>query len=186
MKGTFRQWNCCTAESAYSISGSDPFFGALLNNHSLFVYITWLLVFLTWVFLYRTPYGFWMRAAGEHPESLETAGISPQRMKFAASVLCGVFCGFAGHLSLGYLTMFSEGMSSSRGFIAFACVIFGMANPPKVFWRHCCSISGRTGSAAQNVGVPADLTSAIPYLATVLMLVYIAVSVDKKKEKKNS
>ena len=163
-----------------------PFLGALLNDHSLFVYITWLLVFLIWVFLYRTPYGFWMRAAGEHPESLETAGISPQKMKFAASVLCGVFCGFAGaHLSLGYLTMFSEGMSSSRGFIAFACVIFGMANPPKVFLAALLfGFLDALGLRLQNVGVPADLTSAIPYLATVLMLVYIAVSVDKKKEKK--
>ena len=54
--------------------------------------------------------------------------------KRQASILCGILCGFAGaHLSLGYLTMFTEGMSNDRGFIAFACVIFGMANPPKVF-----------------------------------------------------
>lgn len=81
--------------------------------------------------------------------------------------------------------MFSEGMSSSRGFIAFACVIFGMANPPKVFLATLLfGFLDALGLRLQNVGVPADLTSAIPYLATVLMLVYIAVSVDKKKEKK--
>lgn len=165
---------------------SIPLLGPLLNDNSIFVYLTWLLVLLTWIFLYRTPYGFWMRAAGEHPQSLETAGIDPQRMKFLASVLCGVFCGFAGaHLSLGYLTMFTEGMSSSRGFIAFACVIFGMANPPKVFLAALLfGFLDALGLRLQSVGVPSDLTATVPYIATVLMLVYVVVSSDRRKNKK--
>ncbi len=165
---------------------SIPLLGPLLNDNSIFVYLTWLLVLLTWIFLYRTPYGFWMRAAGEHPQSLETAGINPQRMKLLASVLCGVFCGFAGaHLSLGYLTMFTEGMSSSRGFIAFACVIFGMANPPKVFLAALLfGFLDALGLRLQSVGVPSDLTATVPYIATVLMLVYVVVSSDRRKNKK--
>lgn len=163
-----------------------PVLDPLLNDNSIFVYLTWILVFLTWLFLYRTPYGFWLRAAGEHPESLETAGISAQTMKFIASILCGIFCGFAGaHLSLGYLTMFSEGMSNSRGFIAFACVIFGMANPPKVFLAALLfGFLQALGIRLQTVGVPADLTSIVPYLATILMLVYIVVAGDRKKKNK--
>ena len=165
---------------------SIPLLGPLLNDNSIFVYLTWLLVLLTWIFLYRTPYGFWMRAAGEHPQSLETAGIDPQRMKFLASVLCGVFCGFAGaHLSLGYLTMFTEGMSSSRGFIAFACVIFGMANPPKVCLAALLfGFLDALGLRLQSVGVPSDLTATVPYIATVLMLVYVVVNSDRRKKKK--
>ena len=163
-----------------------PVLGPLLNDNSIFVYLTWVLVFLTWLFLYRTPYGFWMRAAGEHPESLETAGINPQKMKFLASILCGVFCGFAGaHLSLGYLTMFTEGMSSSRGFIAFACVIFGMDNPPKVFLAALLfGFLDALGLRLQSVGVPSDLTATVPYIATVLMLVYVVVSSDRRKRKR--
>lgn len=163
-----------------------PVLGPLLNDNSIFVYLTWVLVFLTWLFLYRTPYGFWMRAAGEHPESLETAGINPQKMKFLASILCGVFCGFAGaHLSLGYLTMFTEGMSSSRGFIAFACVIFGMANPPKVFLAALLfGFLDALGLRLQSVGVPSDLTATVPYIATVLMLIYVVVSSDRRKRKR--
>lgn len=166
--------------------GAIPFFGPLLNNNSIFVYLTWGLVLLTWLFLYHTPYGFWMRAAGEHPESLETAGVSAVKMKFLASVLCGVFCGFAGaHLSLGYLTMFSEGMSGSRGFIAFACVIFGMANPPKVFLAALLfGFLQALGLRLQSVGVPSDLTYIIPYGATVLMLVYIALRGRRKRQHK--
>ena len=165
---------------------SIPVIGPLLNDNSIFVYITWILVFLAWLFLYRTPCGFWLRAAGEHPESLETAGINPDKMKLLASVLCGIFCGFAGaHLSLGYLTMFTEGMSNSRGFIAFACVIFGMANPPKVFLAALLfGFLDALGLRLQSVGVPSDLTSTVPYIATVLMLVYVVVSTDRKKKKK--
>lgn len=163
-----------------------PFIGPVLSGHSLFVYLSWILVFAVWYFLYRTPYGFWMRASGEHPEALETAGISPVKMKVLASVLCGIFCGFAGaHLALGYLNCFTEGMSASRGFIAFACVIFGMANPPKVFGAAILfGFLQALGLRLQSVGVPSDLTAAVPYLVTVLMLVYIVVTSESRKRKK--
>ena len=160
-----------------------PVIGEVLSGYSLFVYLSWVFVILVWIFLYRTPYGFWIRAAGEHPSALETAGIDPVRMKFLASVLCGIFCGLAGaHLSLGYLNCFTEGMSASRGFIAFACVVFGMANPPKVFGAAMLfGFLQALGLRLQSVGVPSDLTAAVPYLTTVLMLVYITVSANTKK-----
>ena len=160
-----------------------PVLGDILSGYSLFVYVSWILVFAVWFFLYRTPYGFWVRAAGEHPEALETAGISPVRMKVISSVLCGIFCGFAGaHLALGFLNCFTEGMSASRGFIAFGCVVFGMANPPKVFGA--ALLFGFLQALAmrmQSLGVPSDLTLAVPYLATVLMLVYITVTATARK-----
>lgn len=187
VKGTFSDKGIVSLPTVhFDFLEGIPVLDPLLNDNSIFVYLTWILVFLTWLFLYRTPYGFWLRAAGEHPESLETAGISAQKMKFIASILCGVFCGFAGaHLSLGYLTMFSEGMSNSRGFIAFACVIFGMANPPKVFLAALLfGFLQAVGIRLQSVGVPADLTAITPYLATVLMLVYIVASGDRKKKNK--
>lgn len=187
VKGTFSNAQIVPLPTVHlDFLDSIPVIGPLLNDNSIFVYITWLLVFLCWVFLYRTPYGFWMRAAGEHPESLETAGISAGKMKFLASILCGIFCGFAGaHLSLGYLTMFTEGMSSSRGFIAFACVIFGMANPPKVFIAALLfGFLDALGLRLQSVGIPSDLTSTIPYIATVLMLVYVVVSTQHRKKKR--
>jgi simple sugar transport system permease protein len=160
-----------------------PLIGEILSGYSLFVYLSWVFVIVVWIFLYRTPYGFWIRAAGEHPSALETAGIDPVKMKFLASVLCGIFCGLAGaHLSLGYLNCFTEGMSASRGFIAFACVVFGMANPPKVFGAALLfGFLQALGLRLQSVGVPSDLTAAVPYLTTVLMLVYITVSANTKK-----
>ena len=92
-------------------------------------------------------------------------------------------CAFAAaHLSLGYLTMFTEGMSNDRGFTAFACVIFGVANPPKVFLAALLfGFMEALGLRLQNVGVPSQLASTIPYIATVLMLVYITVNARRKK-----
>lgn len=187
VKGTFADKGIVPLPTVHiDFLDSIPVIGQLLNNNSIFVYITWIIVFLVWLFLYRTPYGYWLRASGEHPESLETAGISPTKMKFTASIICGILCGFAGaHLSLGYLTMFSEGMSASRGFIAFACVIFGMANPPKVFLAALLfGFLNAFGLRLQSVGVPADLTAMTPYIVTVLMLVYIVTSGAAKRRKR--
>jgi len=111
-----------------------PFIGPLLSGNTLLVYVSWLLVPVCWAFIYKTPAGFHLRAAGEYPDALTACGKSPDKMKCLASVLCGVLSTVAGaHLSLGYLTMFSQNMSAARGYVAFACVIFGGGNPPKVF-----------------------------------------------------
>ena len=80
-------------------------------------------------------------------------------------------------------TMFTEGMSNSRGFIAFACVIFGMANPPKVFLAALLfGFLDALGLRLQSIGIPSDLTSTLPYIATILMLVYVVVSSKNKKK----
>ena len=160
-----------------------PFFGTILNDNSLFVYLTWLLVLVMWVFVYKTPCGFWIRAAGEQPQTLRTAGISPEKMKWIASILCGMFCGLAGaHLSLGYLSgTFTEGMSNSRGYIAFACVIFSAANPGKAYVAALMfGFFDALGYRLQNY-ISSDLTSMIPYLITVVMMVYVVVYGQKRR-----
>ena len=164
---------------------SIPLIGPLLNNNTLLVYCSWILIYICWGFIYRTPLGFWMRAAGEHPPSLRSAGKSPEKMKYLASVLCGVFSGLAGaHLSLGYLTMFSENMSASRGFIAVACVIFGRSNPPKVFLAALLfGFIDALGMRLQSVGFPSTLTSTFPYIGTVLLMVFVVCRANAKKKK---
>lgn len=162
-----------------------PFVGGILSGNSIFIYITWALVIIMWYLVYKTPYGFWIRAAGEQPDTLRTAGISPEKMKWISSVICGVFCGIAGaHLSLGYLNgSFVEGMSASRGYIAFACVIFAAANPAKAYLAALMfGFFDALGLRLQNY-ISSDLTSMIPYIITVVMMVYVVVSKQKKREK---
>ena len=162
-----------------------PLIGPLLNGNTLLVYCSWLLVVLCYLFIYKTPMGFWMRAAGEHPESLRAAGVSPERMKYAASILCGLFSGLAGaHLSLGYLTMFTENMSASRGFIAVACCIFGRSNPPKIFLAALLfGFIDALGLRLQSVGISSNLTSMAPYVVTVVMMVWVVRRAERRKKK---
>ncbi len=155
----------------------------IFNNQSLFVYLTWIIVIAAWIFVYKTPYGFWLRASGEKPDTLRTAGISPKRMKWIASILCGVLCALAGaHLSLGQLSgTFAENMSNSRGFIAFACVIFAAANPAKAY------IAALMFGFFEAIGlrlqgyVSSDLTNTIPYIITIVMMAWVVVRKQAKK-----
>ncbi|MGN1005425.1 MAG: ABC transporter permease [Aristaeellaceae bacterium] len=162
-----------------------PILGDLLSGNTLLVYVSWILVALSYVLIYKTPLGFWLRAAGEHPESLRAAGKSPEKMKFLASILCGLFSGLAGaHLSLGYLTMFTENMSASRGFIAVACVIFGASNPPRVFLAALLfGFIDALGLRVQSFNVSSNLTSLAPYLVTVIMMVWVVWRGERRKKR---
>lgn len=152
-----------------------PFLDTIFNNHTVFIYISWILVALVYVYLYKTPQGIWLRASGEYPEALETAGVSPRKMKYISSMACGILCGFAGaHLSLGYLTLFTENMSANRGFIALAAIIFGQANPIKTFLAALLfGFFDALGSRLQVIGIPSQFTQMIPYLATICALVVV-------------
>ena len=166
------------------IIGKIPFLGGVIDGHSLFVYVTFLFVLILWIFVYKTPYGFHLRASGEKPDTLRTAGLSPERMKWIASILCGVLCAIAGaHLSLGYLNgTFAENMSNSRGFVAFACVIFGGANPVKTYLASLMfGFFDAIGLRLQGV-ISSDLTGIIPYAITVVMMVYVVVRANRRKK----
>jgi len=162
------------------------FLDKIFNNHSVFVYISWILVLLIYVYLYKTPRGIWLRAAGEYPEALETAGVSAKKMKYKSSIYCGILCGFAGaHLSLGYLTLFSENMSANRGFIAVAAIIFGKANPIMTFFAALMfGFFDALGIRLQVVGIPSQFTQMIPYIATIVAL-FIVTNRQLQKHKKN-
>jgi ABC-type uncharacterized transport system permease subunit len=163
-----------------------PILDVVFNNHSIFVYISWILVVLIYIYLYKTPYGIWLRASGEYPEALETAGVSPKKMKYISSIACGILCGFAGaHLSLGYLTLFTENMSANRGFIALAAIIFGRANPIKTFVAALMfGFFDALGIRLQIIGIPSQFTQMIPYIATIVAL-FIVTKRQIAKIKKN-
>ncbi len=161
-----------------------PFIGEGLQGLSVLFYLTLLLVLVLWLFVYRTPYGFYLRAAGEKPETLRTAGISPEKWKWIASILCGITCAVAGvYLSLGELEgNFAKNMSNSRGYIAFACVIFASANPAKAYIAALMfGFFGALGTCLQGIISP-DLTAAIPYIITIFMMVYVVIRSQRRKK----
>ncbi len=159
-----------------------PFVGEALQGQSVLFYVTLLLVLVLWLFVYRTPYGLHLRAAGEKPDTLRTAGISPEKMKWIASILCGITCALAGvYLSLGDLEgNFAKNMSNSRGYVAFACVIFGAANPAKAYLAALMfGFFGALGTCLQ-AHISPDLTAAIPYVITIVMMVFVVLRSRRK------
>jgi simple sugar transport system permease protein len=85
------------------------------------------------------------------------------------------------HLSLGYLTMFSENMSASRGYVAVACVIFGASNPPYVFLAALLfGFIDALGMRLQKY-IPSDLTSMAPYVVTVVMMVVVVLTKRRRQ-----
>ncbi len=161
------------------------FLNTIFNNHTVFIYISWILVVLTYIYLYKTPQGIWLRASGEYPDALETAGISPRKMKYISSIACGILCGLAGaHLSLGYLTLFTENMSANRGFIALAAIIFSKANPVGTFFAALLfGFFDALGIRLQVVGIPSQFTQMIPYIATIFALIIVTKRQMAKKNK---
>ncbi len=149
-----------------------PIIGQILNDNSIFIYISIILVIIIYIFLYKTPYGYWLRAVGEYPEAVKSAGVSEKKLKYFSSISCGILSSLAGvHLSLGYLTLFSENMGAGKGFIALAAIIFGRANPIKVFGATLLfGYFDALGMRMQTYDIPPQFTQMLPYIATVVIL----------------
>ena len=107
-----------------------PIYAELLSGHSILVYLAFLMVPFTWWVLYRTRFGLRLRAVGENPAAVDTAGISVRGLRYGAVVICGVLVGLAGvYLVLSQEAYFQPHMSAGRGFIALAALVFAKWRP---------------------------------------------------------
>lgn len=150
----------------------------LISGHSALTYFAFLMVFVTWWVLFRTRFGLRMRAVGENPAAVDTAGISVQWLRYRAVLITGVLCGFAGsYLALAQNAGFVKDMTAGKGYIALAALIFAKWRPvPAMF---ACLLFGfldalairLQGTPLPVVGrVPAQLFQALPYVLTVILL----------------
>jgi ABC-type uncharacterized transport system permease subunit len=117
---------------SFSVPGLShiPVIKEVFDDRDPLVWVSWLSIPLAAFILRRTLFGMRLRAAGESPLSARAAGVPVTAMKFWSFLLSGLFCGLAGaQLSLGSVHLFSENMTSGRGIIAFAAVIFGAGAP---------------------------------------------------------
>lgn len=155
-----------------------PAFGKILFGQDGFVYASWLLVIAILVFLNFTRTGLTLRCVGENHHSAHAIGLPVLKTRFRAVLFGGACAGLAGaYLSLVYTPFWSPGMTAGRGWIALALVVFASWRPERVFLG-ALLFGGATvlqlHAQAAALGLPSQLLSAVPYLATLLALVLLS------------
>ncbi len=149
-----------------------PVIGQALFDQSLLVYLMYAMVPITFFVLFRTPFGLRLRATGEVPEAVDTAGVSVTRMRYFGVALSGMLAALGGvYLSMGILSSFSEGMTGGRGFIALAALIFGRWHPigaagAALLFGFAQALTIRVPPEA----VPNEFIQMIPYILTIVVL----------------
>ncbi len=154
------------------------FYSELISGHNILVYVAFLAVPVTWWVVYRTRFGLRLRAVGESPEAVDTAGISVTALRYRAVLCCGLLCGIAGtYLSIAHNAAFLRDMSAGKGFIALAALIFGKWRPVPAMLA--CLLFGFLDAVAvrlqgvelPGIGtIPVQFIQALPYLLTVILL----------------
>jgi ABC-type uncharacterized transport system permease subunit len=141
------------------------------SDLSLLVWIMFLVVILSFVVLFKTPIGLRIRSVGEHPRAADTVGISVYGVRYAAVVTSGVLAALGGaFLSIGFTGRFAENMTSGRGYIALAAVIFGKWRPG---WAFVATLLFGFGFALaiplqREADISSNLISTLPYVLTLI------------------
>lgn len=152
-------------------------YSELISGHFLLVYLAFLAVPLCWYILFRTRFGLRVRAVGENPHAVDTAGISVAKTRYLALLMTGILVGFAGvYLSVAVTAQFSPNMSAGKGYMALAALIFGKWRPRTAM--QACLLFGlleaiairSQGAVLLGVEVPVQLVEATPYILTVVLL----------------
>ena len=155
----------------------DGLYSHVISGHSILVYVSLLLVPATWWLLYRTRFGLRLRAVGENPAAVDTAGVSVIGLRYAAVATTGLLCGLAGaYMSMGLSAGFLKEMTAGRGYIALAALIFAKWRP--WYALMACMLFGLLDAVSirfQNIDIgvmviPVQFTQALPYILTVIIL----------------
>ncbi|MCO6049298.1 ABC transporter permease [Mesorhizobium sp. RP14(2022)] len=155
-----------------------PIYSEIISGQTLLAYFAFAMVPFTWWVLYRTRFGLRLRAVGENPAAVDTAGISVPWLRYRAVICTGILTGFAGtYLALSQNAGFVKDMTAGRGYIALAALIFAKWKPVPAMWA--CLLFGfldaisirYQGVAFPGIGrVPVQLMQALPYILTVILL----------------
>jgi simple sugar transport system permease protein len=153
-------------------------YAEVVSGHNLLVYLAVLAVpTIAWI-VAKTRFGLRLRAVGENPEAVDTAGVGVEGLRYRALLLAGVLCGLAGaYLSIAQNAGFIRDMTAGKGFLALAALIFGKWRPvPAVVACLLFAFADAAqvrlqGTSLPLVGtVPTQVIQALPYLLTILLL----------------
>ena len=165
------------AEALRNLSLIPGIYSRVISGHSILVYVALLLVPASAWLLYRTRFGLRLRAVGENPAAVDTAGVSVVGLRYAAVAITGLLCGLAGaYLSMSLAAGFGREMTAGKGYIALAALIFAKWRP--WYALMACTLFGFLDAISIrfqsiDVGVfiiPVQFTQALPYMLTVIIL----------------
>ena len=159
-----------------------PVIGKIISGHNILTYVALILVLLVYIMFKYTQLGLRIKAVGESPEAAESVGISVNKVKYIALTMSGALAALGGaFLSMGYVTLFSAGMTSGRGYIALATQSMAGANP--VVGLLTSGLFGFAESMSnylQGINLPIEFIQMLPYLA--IVVIYIVYCANKTKQ----
>lgn len=152
-----------------------PVLGDIISGHSPLVYFAFLAAVLLHFFFTRTVTGFRVLAVGMNATAARSLGLKATRLQVLAIVMCGVLCGMAGaQLSLGQVTMFTEGMTAGRGFIALVAMMLGQAHPLGILASSFLfGLMDALSIRLQGFSLPTQFTAMLPYVLTIAAMFFL-------------
>jgi ABC-type uncharacterized transport system permease subunit len=166
------------AQAIGQIPVIGPIYQEVISGHNILVYLAAAAVPLAWWVVYRTRFGLRLRAAGENPHALDTAGVSVAWVRYRALMICGLLCGVAGsYLSIAHNAGFVRDMTAGKGYLALAALVFGKWRPlPTLLACLLFAFADALQIRLQGVVLPVigqvsvQAIQALPYILTVLLL----------------
>ena len=166
------------ADAVREVPILGPLYANVISGNNILTYLAFLAVPLSWWILYRTRFGLRLRAVGENPGAVDTAGISVSWLRYRAVICAGILCGFSGtYLAIAQSAAFIKDMSAGKGYIALAALVFAKWKPVPVMFA--CLLFGfldalgnfMQGKPIPGIGeVPVQIFQALPYILTCVLL----------------
>lgn len=174
----FNPVNLPFADALQGVPVIGPLYHEVISGHTILVYVALLLVPVSWWLLYRTRFGLRLRAVGENPASVDTAGVSVVRLRYTAVLITGALCGLAGaYMSTGLQAGFGREMTAGRGYIALAALIFANWKPWAALWAtllfgffQALALRPDVIEGTFGLPIPVPALDALPYVLTVIVL----------------
>jgi simple sugar transport system permease protein len=160
-----------------------PVIGTLLSGHSTYVYASWLLLFLSWIAIYKTPFGYRLRACDKQSDALVSFGINPDTYRWIGFLVSGLFCGIGGSFLSLNLGAFVPNMTAGKGWVALVVIFLGVRKPLGLFAAaFVYGLAEAFSNHAQGLfNIPADFVLAMPYLLAFIAMILVSVWVKQKK-----
>lgn len=154
-----------------------PIVGRLLFTQTYAT--TWLvlaILLISWFVLYKTAFGLRLRACGEHPQAVDSAGVNVYSLRYIAVMISGAFAGLGGAIILVTYSGEFNGTVGGQGFLALAALIFGQWRPLGIlgatfFFGFASTIANVSQVIPALSSIPGILLKTFPYVITLIVLV---------------